>query len=182
MIEDNFLDDFERYRAHCDRVRYTGEVCPIDDKVYPGISTDIPDHIRQEICFKIEYIMGCDIYPKYMFMRLTTAGEYVPHQAHNDAAMAQWTFLLYLNREDHCKGGTDFVRHVDGNDLEAWPTDHNIPEKWEIVEMCEMKENRACIFEAHKMHRAQPLGGFGTDREDGRLVLVCFFDADPISH
>jgi len=182
MIEDNFLDDFPRFRAHCDRVRYVGETCPIDNKVYPGISTDIPPHVLEEIYFKIEYLMGCDIQPLFTFMRLTVEGEYIPHQAHNDADMAQWTFLLYLNRDDHCDGGTDFVRHVEGRDLEAWPTDHSIPEKWEIVEKCEMRENRACIFQAEKMHRAQPLGGFGKTKEDGRLVLVCFFNANPISH
>tara|TARA_R110000803_G_scaffold166755_1_gene230011 strand:- start:4106 stop:4657 length:552 start_codon:yes stop_codon:yes gene_type:complete len=182
MVEDNFLDNYQEFRSHCDRLKFHGEICPIDGQTYPAISSQIPPEVLNEIYFKIELVMGCEIDPKFIFMRLTTEGEYCPHQAHNDLSMAQWTFLLYLNKNEHCQGGTDFVKHIHGRDVEDWATDHSDPEKWEIVENCEMRENRACIFEAGKMHRAQPLGGFGQNEEDGRLVLICFFNADPISH
>ena len=60
--------------------------------------------------------------------------------------------------------------------LKVWEQDHSNPEAWSIMDMCQMKPNRALIFEAGKMHRAEPIGGFGRGPKDGRLVLTCFFD------
>lgn len=184
ILEDNFLDDFPTMRKYCDLMEYKSAVCPLDDVTYHGICTKIPPQVLEEIWFKIELVMGCEIEPKFTFMRLTKKGTYMPNHTHNDSDMAQWTFLLYLNRDEHCAGGTEIVTHRDGNPIprEKWVADHDKQEKWEIVETAQMRENRACIFKAEILHRAQPFDGFGTTTEDGRLVLTCFFDADPISH
>ena len=31
---------------------------------------------------------------------------------------------------------------------------------------------------AHYLHRAEPVGGFGEDNFDARIVLICFFKVD----
>ena len=42
--------------------------------------------------------------------------------------------------------------------------------------MAFMEENKACVFDAYRMHRSEPIGGFGDNNENGRLVMVAFFD------
>jgi hypothetical protein len=102
------------------------------------------------------------------------------------------SLMLYLNRETHCRGGTEIVRFRNeelgegGGDMEYGPTDEygveiwkeytNDQYAWERVNICEMKPNRAFIFDSRLMHRAAPIGGFGSNAQDGRLVLTVFFD------
>ena len=104
---------------------------------------------------------------------------------HTDDSMGSLSFMLYLNRNEHCIGGTSFVAHkktglnsapTNQKQVEVWRQDTNNFDAWAITGMCPMVENRAAIFEASKMHRALPVGGFGKGAEDGRLVLTMFFD------
>lgn len=188
VIADNFLDDFDTFRRYVDKCEFSGEVNPLDGVLYPGISTAIPDHIRAEIIYKLSRAMGCGISAGQMFMRLSVAGTDAPHQAHNDLAMGQMTAILYLNRVEHCQGGTELVRHKDlgmedgplTDDLVArWQDDHSNPDAWDVVELAEMYPNRIVVFESKKMHRAAPIGGFGSGPEDGRLILGFFFTLGP---
>jgi hypothetical protein len=117
-------------------------------------------------------------------MRLSLADVPVPHQAHTDTVMGDFSMMLYMNRAEHCQGGTSLVRHVTGMDTDpideesqkVWLRDTNIPEMWTPYTRCEMRTNRAFIFRANLMHRAEPLGGFGTDATNGRLVMTAFFN------
>ena len=52
--------------------------------------------------------------------------------------------------------------------------DQNSPQKWLLVDKCDMKPNRACIFESDRFHCALPIGGFG-DGSEARTVLTVFF-------
>ena len=184
MIVDGFLDDFDRFRAHCDHVDYKGTVNPVDGVLYPGISDHIPLSIRSEVIFKLGRLVR-PIEKITLFMRLTTDDFVVPHQAHNDATMGEYGMILYLNRSIHVAGGTSFVRHVeegmengpmDKRQQAIWQRDTNRPDMWEIIEMNEMQSNRAFIFRTEQMHRAEPPSGFGSTAADGRLVMVAFFD------
>lgn len=179
MIIDNFLGDFDSFRAHCDTLNYDGMVNPADGVFYPGVTIDIPQNIKEEVLRKMGFSSGT------IFLRLTLEGFDVPHQAHNDALMGRIGMILYLNRTAHAGGGTSFVRHVDEGmedgpttvEQEAiWKRDTNIPDKWEITGMAEMKPNRALIFKTEQMHRAEPPNAFGKTPQDGRLVMVGFFD------
>ena len=182
-VVDNFVDDFEGLRAHCDSLNYEGAVNPIDGVLYPGISLDIPESVVVEIAGKLSKAVGLDLTGHLMFIRMTDSDTVPPHHAHNDAVMGDYGMLLYLNRSEHCTGGTSFVRHIatgmDGNpkDLEQeaiWKRDTNTDNAWEVLEMVEMKPNRALIFDTRDMHRAEPVTGFGNSAENGRLVLTCF--------
>ncbi len=187
MIElAHFLDDYPSFRQHCDGLEYRGMKNPADDVFYPGVTTDIPPEVAEEVLGKVSEQMQAMVRPSAMFLRLSSQGTYAPHQAHTDAVMGEYSLMLYLNRQEHCQGGTAFVEHVTGMDvtprnrqeLALWEQDHSDPEKWRVVETCDMAENKACLFNAHRMHRAEPIGGFGHGPQDGRLVLTMFFDAE----
>ena len=186
IIKDDFLDLFDWFREYCDSLSFEGMVNDADGVEYPDINDQIPVGIKSEIIYKLEAGMGKRIIDPLMFLRLTTTGTKPPHQAHTDAIMGTHGFFLYMNKEQDCQGGTSFVRHVDtgmdcppvtDEDVALWKRDTNTPDKWEMVEMAEMKENRAVLFDATRMHRAEPVEGFGDCAENGRLVLICFFTA-----
>lgn len=183
MIVDNFLKTFGKLKHAATHRQYGGVVNPQDGVRYPDITADIPVECLDEVQARLDAVMGRPVEIKTIFMRLTsvkTSG--APHQAHNDSVMGDFTLLLYLNDGP---GGTSFVKHretgMDGQpqtqeQYEAWLRDTNVPDAWEITEMVYMKENRANIIEADRMHRAEPIGGFGEDASDGRIVLTAFFE------
>lgn len=174
-IIDGFLpaDVFNLLRRHCDTATFSGEVNPADGVIYPGISTDIPTVVKQ--------FFGR---PRFLFMRLSLKGVPVPHQAHDDSLMGKESLMFYLNRQEHCRGGTSLVRHrttglfrkpaTKGEEI-VWHTDTNNPEAWEVYEIAEMQSNRCIMFDASLMHRAEPVGGFGDSPQNGRLVLTAFY-------
>lgn len=182
-IADDFLDDFDAWRQWLDVAPYETVTNPADGVDYPGICRAVP--MRGEVEAKLEKLMGRPVSVRYMFMRLSLEGVPVPHQAHTDDTMGQYSLMVYLNRPEHCRGGTSILRHVSGMEttpetpaeLAAWQRDTNNPRQWEYVTLCPMRSNRACVFQAKLFHRAEPLGGFGRDATDGRLVLTAFFDA-----
>jgi len=88
--------------------------------------------------------------------------------------------MLYMNDAD---GGTAFIRHKETGVMYAPESqemvdyvaqDQNSPDKWAVVDMVSMKENRAVIFDSGKFHCAMPIGGFGEGIE-ARTVLTVFF-------
>jgi hypothetical protein len=185
QIIDNFLDDFDSFRGYCDLVDFKGELNPADEVFYPGVSTEIPDSIRAEVIEKVGTFLEAEVKPGAMFMRLSVKGVDAPHQAHTDAIMGSYALMLYLNRLDDCLGGTSFVIHketglcdnpINDKQEQIWKESTNDTDAWQIMDMCPMVPNRALIFDSYHMHRAEPVGGFGSDGTDGRLVLTFFFD------
>ena len=94
--------------------------------------------------------------------------------------------MLYLNREEDCQGGTSFVQHIDTGVafaparaegiLALMIHDQNNDYAWRAYKTIKMASNRGLIFDASAFHRAEPVGGFGTNNKDARVVLTCFFD------
>lgn len=185
LIIDHFLDDYDWFRVYCDKLEYSGEVNPADNILYPGINTKIPIGISADVVAKLQRVIDGRIAKITLFLRMTTEGVDIPHQAHTDVIMGKYGMILYLNRQEHCKGGTAFVSHIETglshnpcNEEEQaiWDFDVNNYDKWQIDEMIDMKSNRAFIFDTDQMHRAEPPSGFGHTPVDGRLVMVCFFE------
>lgn len=182
-VKNNFLEDYPSFRAHCDSVDYNGCINEADKVFYPGVSLDIPNNVRHEVQEKIENIEGHKINVNALFLRMSVEGVKAPHQAHTDTIMGDKSFMLYLNKEEDCQGGTSLVQHESGlyrepcceSSVQVWKSDHSNKDKWSVTDICEMKENKACIFDAQLMHRAEPVNGFGSTPEDGRLVLTVFF-------
>tara|TARA_R110002096_G_scaffold152085_1_gene315014 strand:+ start:3548 stop:4129 length:582 start_codon:yes stop_codon:yes gene_type:complete len=183
-IADDFIPEYPAFRRFLDGCDYKGMVNPADGVFYPGVTDDIPRYVSKCVKIAITKAAGFEVDIKCQFLRLSVDGVKAPHQAHNDKLMSEYLCIHYLNRPEDCQGGTSFVRHIetgmDGQpensaEFEAWERDHSIPDAWEVLSMCEMKENRAFIYPAEAMHRAEPVGGFGKGAEDGRLVMVTFF-------
>ena len=185
IVVDGFISEYDAFRRFLDGVNYSGMTNPADGVFYPGVSDDIPAYVAKCVDKSIAEAAGFAVNVKCQFLRLSVDGVGAPHQAHNDKLMSEYLCIHYLNRPSDCQGGTSFVRHIetgmDGEpknetELEAWKNDHSNPDAWAVLSMCEMRENRAFIYPAEAMHRAEPVGGFGSGAEDGRLVMVTFFD------
>jgi hypothetical protein len=150
----------------------------IDGAVYPDICFDIPREIKTELYKKIEEHVGYTIVPRYTFMRRNEKGKTQPYQAHTDLNMAQNTCLIYLQGE----GGTSFVEHKEkGFSYNApeysdiWARDVNNYDAWKVNDYVDLEPNRAVIYDGGLLHRGEPVDGSGVG-EDGRTVLICFFD------
>lgn len=109
---------------------------------------------------------------------------------------AHYSGILFLTRDEHCKGGTDFFRHkrtglervprtaselnqsgyTDPNKLieDVVNKDSLVPTRWERVMRIPMKFNRLILFSPWLFHNSAP--GFGNSAEDGRLICTLFFD------
>ncbi len=181
----DFLDNYKLLRSHADTLDFKGEVNPYDGVEYPNISADVPDVIKNEVISKLGGLFGAPLKSANIFMRLSLDGDIPPHAAHNDVIMGQYTFMLYLNRPEHCKGGTSFVKHKeldmrngpDGEEgLAAWESDTNKREKWDRLDTVKMETNKALAFNSSMMHWAESPYAFGGSAKDGRLMLICFFD------
>ncbi len=180
-VIDNFLPHWSDLRAYADTATYADVVNPVDGVAYPGICRDIPEYVTEAIQQRLGKINI-----KALFMRLSLAGVIAPHQAHTDSTMGQFSLMLYMNQAKDSTGGTSLVRHIDtGIESDVgltetgrriWLRDTNRPQKWSVTKLAWMQPNRAFIFPAHLMHRAEPVGGFGTNSKNGRLVLTAFFD------
>jgi len=183
IVIDDFLPEFDELQKYAMTAKFTDVVNSFDGVTYPLICTDLPDHLRKHVLREIaKHFPGFE--SPVMFMRRSPAGVPCPHQAHSDASMGTHSLMLYLNSADHCRGGTSFLSHrisgiayapADPLFIGVVVDDQNRPEAWDVRGMAEMKPNRAVIFDAAMMHRAEPVGGFGSTPEDARVVLTCFF-------
>jgi len=188
LIVDDFLDDIEGVRAYASTLDFQGMTNPEDGVFYSGVSIDIENRLQAEYVYKLSKLFGQEITPNYMFFRLSTVDSLAPYQAHTDMIMGTHAAIVYLNREEDCRGGTELVRHIetgmdynpkDEVELALWEAEQNMPDKWEQVELAEMAENRLVLIDAALMHRSLPIGGYGHDISDGRIVLTCFFSVTP---
>lgn len=186
MAIDDFLPaaHFKVFREHCDRKKFKDVVNPTDGVTYPLISTEIPSLITLHVKQRLLELWPGGVEIHTMFLRLSPAGVPVPHQAHTDSTMGQYSLMVYLNKRRHCQGGTSLLRHREtgllGDPLTAeqaklWARDANDPSAWDTIGMCPMAPNRGFVFDARRFHRAEPIGGFGKASRDARLVLTAFF-------
>jgi hypothetical protein len=184
VYHDDFLESFNELRYFANTAKFEPVGNPEDGVLYPGICLDLPERPETEIYEKVLRLYG-KIKPRSIFLRLSTAGTPVPQQAHTDIAMGKYSMMLYLNEPQHCRGGTALIEHKETklrraprnpSEVAVLARDENNYDAWSTRYLCKMKTNRACFFKAHLMHRAEPIGGFGKDATDGRLVLTFFFD------
>ena len=186
MIVDHFFKDFDAVRTWADDAIYVDVKSPQDGVVYPNICAMLPDWVAAQALDRLQELVGFEPQDVVMFCRLSPKGCHAPHGAHTDTVMGDWSLMVYLNRASDCQGGTELVKHVETGldrnptteaEYATWVADNNVADRWAPVLSCEMAPNRAFIFPAHLMHRAAPVGGFGSDTRDGRLVLTAFFKA-----
>lgn len=188
LIVDDFLADYPAMRALADEAQYETLENPFDCHTYPGIYLLNGMPIYDEMQQKLSQIMGTPVELLTFFMRQSMDKAYCPEQAHTDTAMEQqFSFVLYLNRPEHCQGGTSFLRHKESGweqacrndevwDNAAYVHDGKKPDCFETVLLCPMRSNRLIIYPSYLIHRSEPIDGFGSTPEDARLVAVGFFN------
>lgn len=183
IVIDNFLPEFKELQAYAKTAEFTDVANDFDGVTYPLICADIPNHLKLSIFCMIAKHFDVPISPT-IFMRRSPAGVPCPHQVHSDASMGRHSLMLYLNDEEHCEGGTSFLSHkLTGiaynpelpEAVSVVVADQNNESAWDVRAMVDMKPNRAVIFRADQLHRAEPVGGFGDAPESTRVVLTCFF-------
>lgn len=113
---------------------------------------------------------------------------------------SDWTGLVYLNKQEDCRGGTAFYRHIETG-LELVPSDAKLTElgyssrgdfmkrlvypqskdftKWEQTGRIGMKYNRMLLFRASEMFHSAT-GYFGASNDDCRLTQLFFFKTDGV--
>jgi GNAT superfamily N-acetyltransferase len=185
MVLDDFLDSYPALRAACDVLDYAPVINDTDGVRYEGISEGIPDAVKEEFVSRLEEVCGFPVTKAKCFLRLSTENGDSHHWVHHDASEGDFTAVVYLTRQEHCQGGTLFVRHRETGserdiDVGIWERDTSVPEAWELVDGVQMAPNRAVLFDAGRLHAADPQQGFGHGASDGRLVLVCFFSVGAV--
>lgn len=183
IVIDDFLLEFDELQTYARTAEFTDVVNDFDGVTYPLICAEIPNHLKLAVFCAIAKHFDAPDSPT-IFMRRSPAGVACPHQVHSDASMGRYSLMLYLNDEEDCEGGTSFLSHratgiaYNPETIEATATvvaDQNTPSAWAVRSMVDMKPNRAVIFDADRLHRAEPVGGFGDTPESTRVVLTCFF-------
>lgn len=180
LIIDNFLTSYPQLKELSLGNVFSDIQNPADGVTYPLICADIPESVRSEIQERLETIFN-KVSINYIFMRKSPQGVPVPHMAHTDNSMGEFSLMLYMN--DSPEGGTGLIRHKktgmafapESEDFIAIAQhDQNNPDQWALYDRSVMKENRAAIFDAHLFHCALPVGGFGHG-DESRCVLTAFF-------
>jgi hypothetical protein len=181
LVFDGALPSAVDLRQHALGLDYRGEIGP-DGVEYPNISGDVSLAARGDLEYALTRALGEAIDVKLCFFRLSLADTVAPHWAHTDTIISDYLALLYLTRDEDCRGGTAIVEHVSGmkkhprtkTELATWREDTNRPERWVPKTIAPMKFNRLVILPTDVFHAATPQG-FGSSVEDGRLVLITFF-------
>ena len=182
LIVDDFLDqiDLEYVIDYCSTAVFGCTANPKQDIVYEN-TVEIEDSLS--IAKKLSMIMGSEVKTSLLVLRRSSENTRCPQIAHDDVEVygSQYSMILYLNKPEHCDGGTSLLRHrmtneTDGTKNEEWKNDRNDICAFDVELTCQMKTNRAFIFPSRMIHCSQPLGGFGTTPEDSRVVLVALFD------
>lgn len=181
LIIDDFLPDFDRLREFADQVKLADKVNPLNGLTYPDVH-----EIQYDIGLKplIESVFGSLIEFRSIVLRFSFHDAGKPYHVHSDSFMeGEYTMIVYLNRPEHCQGGTVLCRHESGTEtfkgLPSEIADTWDDSKWSTVMQSPMKTNRALFFPSEYYHYSSPVNGFGSNQYDGRAVLVAFFRLVP---
>lgn len=192
IIVDDFLDNALALREAALRLTY-----PAQDAMFPGRNSveriDI-DGLAQQ-CSRLvgEPLEAMPPPQAHGKSRITLAADKGKAKVHVDAA--HWSGILYLSKPEHCRGGTEFFRHVPTNtdrvaynDEEAatlgfvsaksmaseiLDRDSTDDAKWEMTQRVPMRFNRLLLLRPWLWHTAGE--NFGDKLENARLVYLMFF-------
>lgn len=179
---DNFLADPEALRYHAQNVEYTDRVLQngqeykrVCEQVIPEVVDALNQHFGRPIS-----LLG-------MGFRLNYAGEPPNTDIHTDQGWGKYALVLYLSKDADWRGGgtafwthkatgADRIRPGDVDTIKAVEPDWNNVDAWNMDTVVEGRFNRAVIYRSELFHSRWPFEAFGSTPEDGRLVLVAFFN------
>ena len=190
IIVDDFLDNAQELRAAGLSLQY-----PAVQANYPGRNSTQAVSLSG-LDQEISRLVGEPLVPApgqaHCKFRLTLASDVGQAKVHVDPS--HWTGILYLSQPQHCRGGTEFYRHLQTNtdrgaynDAEAqamgYPSakqmmakvleDTNDDSRWEMTMRVPMRFNRLVLLRPWLWHAAGE--NFGSTPEDGRLIYLMFY-------
>ncbi len=183
MVFDDFFDDPRRAKALIDMQEMKDELYA-DGVTYPNIIR-LPESIQDEISQKMQFIVGPAFREVLSFGRYSFENTEPPHWAHSDHNIAGYLGLIYLSHPPSTDRGvgTYLLRHK-AFEFETHPAHEfykeillggaNHKDEWEITFECPGRYNRIFLLNSEFIHAAGD--AYGTDKDDGRLVLSVFFN------
>lgn len=194
LVIDNFLDSAMEFREIASKLEF-----PVREEAtnYPGRNANrriLIDGLDNAV----SKLVGEKLVPtpgtSHGKFRLTLASDTGKAAVHVDAS--HWSGILYLSLPEHCRGGTDFYRHIpSGLDHTPYEEKHlaacgltdfsevgeklllpdtNDESKWEHIMSIPFRFNRLVLFRPWLYHNAGP--GFGDCFDNGRLIYPLFYD------
>lgn len=178
---DGFFDEPEQVRQAILEREFVSVDNPVDKISYPNICLDVPLAVREAFVGRLSMISLRPVSAQFVFARLMLEGEEIPHHVHSDRSMGDYSAHVYLSPTWPDGAGTGFYTHETEGHRECTETVHaNLDfksmDKWEKNLFCQGSFNRLLMHDSSFFHCAEPLNGFGKTKEDGRLVLTCFFN------
>lgn len=181
-VRNDFFHDPYAVRAAVLAGNFADITNPADGVVYPAINHELPTGVVAEVLAGIGFLTGCAPELRTIFARATYAGLVAENKIHSDLVMGQYAAHVYLSREWPVGAGTSFwvnrrlgMRHTADMDPAVIRSNHT--EDWDRYLSVQAAFNRMLIHRGDAWHLAEPVGGWGSTPEDGRLVVTAFFDA-----
>ena len=173
--EFGLLQDYTR------RLEYVDRDGP-DGATYPGISDQVPEAAIERLTYALSWVAGYRVVIKICAFRLSVEGTVPPQWAHSDLEVARFASFLHINPTP---SATVLLRHRETGmvehpsteeEVEILRRDQNDEGAWDIIGGIYCRPNRLAVLQAGLIHAALPRLGYGTNAENGRLILWTFFD------
>lgn len=133
---------------------------------------------RPDLPIAFERAVPEPIEPTLSFFRLSPLGQPEPTYLHSDAAMGDWTGILYLNPDPPDGDGTVFWERLStGHRYGPWDASVERAAKdlslWSPWHLVAARFNRLVIFRSDLFHSRALPGNYG-DGDAARLIQVVF--------
>lgn len=180
-IVDNFMSD-----PH--PIRYLGQTAQYEDRILQDGQEykRIAERVVPEVVDRLNEHFGRPISLLGMGFRLNYDGEPPNTDIHTDQGWGKYALVLYLSKDEDWHGGTAFWTHAatgadrirpgDVDTIKAVELDWNNIGAWHMDSVVDGRFNRAVIYRSELFHSRWPFEAFGSTPDDGRLVLVAFFN------
>lgn len=180
-VYDDFLPNPHSVRGRGIRARYINYKAP-DGEIYKRVT----DEVMPEVVDALNNAMGRPISLLGMGYRLNYKGEMPNHAVHADLGWGTYASVVYLsNPPDTEYSGTAFWRHHTGHErvklgeeevLKDVVADWDNVNAWEQTAFIPSKYNRGIIYRSELFHSRWPFAAYGSSPDDGRLIVVSFFN------
>ena len=203
VVADNFYKDVEKVREFANSLPYTKSSYICNSSPGRRVRLELDIREIQKIALgllKIPNWLAIDIEPRVIFNKMRSNDVLKAEQTnpHIDApkgytAGFNCAMVLYLNTPEECRGGTGFYKHkgtgliqvrnkyestvfhkyFKGKAINFGRFMNESNEEWELIDLIEMKSNRAIFYPSNVFH--SPYINEGDFTEYDRFTQLGFF-------
>lgn len=180
-VYDEFLPNPDSVRSRGLRAKY-GNYTGQDGEVYKRVC----NVVIPEVVDGLHTAMGRPIELLGMGYRLNYAGELPNHAIHADLGWGTYAAVVYLSEPPSGSySGTAFWMHHTGHErvkqgeaevLKDVVQDWDNVEAWEQTAFVPSRLNRAVVYRSELFHSRWPFSAYGHSPDDGRMIVVAFFN------